>query len=321
VKADQTITIRRPKLAFPARLDPVLLEGQPELSYALIALSLTLPYVEPWLIRTMSLAKHQVTDPELVEEMLKFNGQEGQHHRLHSRFNKAVRESCPELEALEEELAADFRRFTTTRSLKWNLAYAEGFEAFTGALARFMFEEQLLRGAEPAVRDLFEWHMVEELEHRCVAFDVYEHLYGGYAYRLAVGLYAQWHLARFVLRATRLMLERDRARGIEHGGKAAARGRLRPFFKRVARRLLPKVLATYSPWYSPHRIAMPPEAALALQRIEETGAPAPVKIAAPIEEPAPRGGPPDREQVAVPVELLAPVDSGRFAAVASSDLS
>ncbi len=244
----------------------MLLEGQPELSYALIALSLTLPYVEPWLIRTMSLAKHQVTDAELVEEMVKFNGQEGQHSRLHARFNKAVRESCPELEALEAELAADFHRFTTARSLKWNLAYAEGFEAFTGALARFLFEEQLLRGADPAVRDLFEWHMVEEMEHRCVAFDVYEHVVGSYLYRVAVGSYAQWHLLRFLTRAMEAMLAADPRTEAEFGGKAGRKAREVRLRTMLTKKIWPRLRRTHSSSYTPQALEMPASmAALAEQ--------------------------------------------------------
>jgi len=263
------ITVRRVELSFPERIDPVLLEGQPELSYALVGLSLALPYVEPYLIQTMNKAKRLVTDPELRKAIALFNGQEGQHFRLHTRFNEAMRESCPEVAALEEELAEDYRRFITTRSLQWNLAYAEGFESFTSALACFFLEEQTLRTAQPAVRDLFEWHIVEELEHRCVAFDVYEHLCGDYAYRLAVGLYAQHHICRFVLRVARAMMAHDRTQGHDHGGPARSRARLRPFLARAARRLVPKVLETYLPGYTPHRLGMPAGAEVVLRRIAE----------------------------------------------------
>ena len=286
VQPEPTITIRRPALSFPARIDPMLLDGKPELSYGFVGLSLSLPYVEPYLIRTMTKAKRVVTDPKLLEAIALFNGQEGQHFRLHTRFNKAVRERCPALEALEEELAQDYKRFTATKSLEWNLAYAEGFEAFTAALAAFLLEDQTLAGADPAVRDLFEWHIVEELEHRYVAFDVYEHVCGSYASRLAVGLFAQWHLGRFIFRAARAMLEHDRQQGRDHGGKAASRSRLRPFLGRVARRLAPRVFATYLPRYTPHRIGMPAGAEAVLQRLAGASMP-PAALAGAFEDSLP----------------------------------
>ena len=110
----------------------------------------------------------------------------------------------------------------------------------------------------PAARELFEWHLVEELEHRTVAFDVYEHVCGGYLYRLAVGAFAQWHLNRFVVRGALCMLSADRTafRG-KYGGPVASWKRIQPLLGLHLRRLWPKVLATYLPSYTPHRIDMP----------------------------------------------------------------
>ena len=39
------------------------------------------------------------------------------------------------------------------------------------------------QGADPVLLDLLRWHGAEEVEHRCVAFDVYRHLGGGYVSR------------------------------------------------------------------------------------------------------------------------------------------
>ena len=279
MQTPQSITIRRPRLSFLARMNPVFVEGQPELSYVLLGLSLSLPYLEPFVIRTMKSSKLRVTDPALREAIDLLSAQEAQHVRLHTRFNKAVCEKFPELEALEQELAQDCQRFTETRSLEWRLAYVEGVEAFTVALAGFLFEEQLLRDAEPNVRDLFEWHILEELEHRSVAFDVHRHLNGSYLQRAAVGLYAQWHFCRFVIRATRAMLAHDLAHGRDHGGKVATRSRMRPLLAKVARGLVPKVLRSFSPRYSPHKIGMPPGIEGVVQRLADADAVAPLRSA------------------------------------------
>ena len=189
-----------------------------------------LPYLEPYLIRTMREARARVTDPALAADLDLFNGQEGQHYRQHMRFNEAIRPAGLEaLTALEAELAADYRRFTATRSLRFNLAYAEGFEAFTTAIARFSLETRQFDSVHPAVRELFQWHLIEELEHRTVAFDVYDHVCGGYFYRLSVGLFAQWHLNQFALRAAGLMQNAD-PEGFRRkfGGRREAWARVRP---------------------------------------------------------------------------------------------
>jgi uncharacterized protein len=269
VVTQKTITVRSPDFPFPTRIDPLVIEGKPELSYLFVAVSLSLPYLEPHLIRTMNEAKRHIQDPALLEQIRLLNGQEGQHVRLHTRFNKAVNQDFPELVALEQELAADCRRFIATRSLKWRLAYVESLEAFTVAFSQFLFTDQVLRDVQPAsVRDLFEWHSAEELEHRSVAFDVYEHLYGDYPFRIAVNVYAHWHFLRFVVRATLLMLAHDRAQGRDHGRPSQVRRRVLALVGQFARGMGPGMLASQSPRYRPHTISTSPTAEAVLERID-----------------------------------------------------
>jgi predicted metal-dependent hydrolase len=254
------IPIRHMDFGFPETLDPIVVEGSPEESYRMLGLSLLLPYLEPYLIRTMKEARKQVRDPRLAEDLARFSGQEGQHYKQHIRFNESFRsfgfERLPELEA---ELKADYQRFSATKSLRFNLAYAEGFEALTTAVARVAFEQGPNPGMHPAARDLFAWHLVEELEHRTVAFDVYEHVSGGYLYRLGVGTWAQWHMGRWIARVARYMLDADPRALAEYGGVAGRRRRERVAVKRTLRTLLPRLVKSYSPWYTPHAIPFTPE--------------------------------------------------------------
>jgi predicted metal-dependent hydrolase len=251
------ITVRQMAFEFPDALDPIVVADAPEESYSIIGLSLLLPYLEPYLIRTMKVAKKRVTDPELVRDMEAFSAQEGQHYRQHIRFNDSIRGfGFPGLEALERELEADYRRFSESKSLRWNLAYAEGFEALTTAGAYGAFEMGANPNMLPAVRDLMQWHLIEELEHRTVAFDVYQHVCGSYPYRLVVGTYAQWHMGSWIARAIQYMMSVDPRIGIEFGGVAGAKRRNRERIRMAIRYQLPKVLKTYLPWYTPHDIPM-----------------------------------------------------------------
>lgn len=253
----EPITIRRMRFELPEGLGPVFIEGEPEESYVNVAMSLLLPYLEPYLIRTMSAARAQVKDPVLAEQLEKFIGQEGQHYREHARFNEAIRaRGFPSVAPLERALEEDYRRFAKTRSLRFNLAYAEGFEAMTTAMALVFVDLDKSRW-DPRALDLFTWHLTEELEHRTVAFDVYHHVAGGYLYRLGVGLFAQAHLLRFLIRATLAMVA-DSGELLERmGGAPAHQRRWRALNRRVLPKLLPKVLRTYLPWYDPARLEMP----------------------------------------------------------------
>ncbi len=249
----QDITVRRMAFEFPDEIDPVFIPGQPEESYSIIGLSLLLPYLEPYLIRTMKAAKPHVSDPDLVADLQHFSAQEGQHYREHIRFNQALRTSgFPGLEPLEKELEADYLRFTETKSLRFNLGYAEGFEALTTATANFMLEKGDLKLDTPA-GDLLAWHAVEELEHRTVAFDIYEHVCGGYFRRLAIGLFGQWHMLRFIVRVTNYMIKAAPEVMEKHGGAEGARERAK-MQAGMRRTLLPRILRTYRPSYTPHDI-------------------------------------------------------------------
>jgi predicted metal-dependent hydrolase len=266
----QKITVRHMAFDFPDDIDPVFVPGEPEESYGFIGLSLLLPYLEPYLIRTMKVARKQISDPQLIDDLERFSAQEGQHFREHIRFNAVIRkQGVPGLAQLEERLEADYQRFSRTRSLRFNLAYAEGFEALTTASARFAFEEADVRAMHPAVANLMLWHAVEELEHRTVAFDVYQHLCDSYFYRVCMGLFAQWHMARFIRRAARLMLEADPEVLAKHGGRAGHRRRRRMQARMALRRLLPDVLRTHLPWYTPHDIEFTPQMQQVAERYTE----------------------------------------------------
>jgi predicted metal-dependent hydrolase len=61
-------------------------------------------------------------------------------------------------------------------SAKSNLAATAALEHFTATLAELVLSNEEARGlfGDPAVRDLFLWHALEESEHKAVAFDVYK---------------------------------------------------------------------------------------------------------------------------------------------------
>jgi len=254
------ITIRQMPFEFPAELDPMVIPGQPEESYGIVGLSLLLPYLEPYLIRTMKEARKHVEDADLRADIDAFNAQEGQHYRQHMRFNDAIRGfGFPGLDALEAELAADYERFSRERSLRFNLAYAEGFEALTTASAHAFFDEGMNPAMDPHMRALLEWHLIEELEHRTVAFDVYERVCGGYLYRTAVGLFAQWHMTRWIGRAAACMLAADERVLRECGGRAGRKARRKEASRRFRNNLWPRLRRLHLPGYTPHDIAMTPE--------------------------------------------------------------
>lgn len=254
-----TITVRQMPFEFPEEIDPVFIEGDHLQSYGFIAGSLLLPHLEPYLIRSMKAAQKHVTDPVVLEGLKAFSAQEGQHYRVHMKFNESIRRAgFPDLEALEKELSDDYHRFSRTKSLRFNLAYAEGFEALTMNAVKRMMEPNGFGEDLPVYMQMIEWHFVEELEHRTVAFDVYEHVCGGYPYRLMVGTWAQWHFTRWMRRVVKYMVSVRPPPKLSAREKAERKAKSRmPQATRV-RDLFPGLLRIYLPSYTPHDIEIAP---------------------------------------------------------------
>ena len=85
------ITIRKVKFEFPDELDDVL-PGDDRVAEAyLVAFSLTMPYLEPYLIRTYRSILDDITDPALAEDVRNFIGQEAQHFQNHRRVNEMIK--------------------------------------------------------------------------------------------------------------------------------------------------------------------------------------------------------------------------------------
>lgn len=265
-----TIHVRRMPFDFSDEIDPVFIKDDPEQSFSFITGSLLLPYLEPYLIRSMKAAQSHVTDPKILDGLKGFIAQEGQHYRMHMKFNASVRRAgFPGLQALEKELSDDYQRFTNTKSLRFNLAYAEGFEAFTMNAIKGMMGTNGLGDDLPEFLQMIEWHFIEELEHRTVAFDVYDHVCGGYFYRLAVGMWAQWHFTSWLRRATAYMMKTSPAP--KRSAKEMAKVRAsQPLSRAIsARNILPGLLRIYLPSYTPHDVEIAPGLQVIADRYSE----------------------------------------------------
>lgn len=241
------ITVRRVKFEFPDELDDVLPGDDLDRETYLVAFSLTMPYLEPYLIRTYRGVAGDITDPQLAADVKDFIGQEAQHFQNHRRVNDMIKgqlgaEVAAKLQVVEEALDADYRRFNAEKSRRFNLVYAEGFEAMTCAMAITMFE-QAAAGEDSSSRfgewqKLWAWHAAEEIEHRTVAFDVFEHLEGSYPYRVVGSLRAQAHFHRAVDKMQRILLASQGEKATPRVPSWLTRGRSRYF-------------ATFRPSYNP----------------------------------------------------------------------
>lgn len=255
----ERIPVRRMNFEFTDDMDLVFIEGDPQLSYFFVGAWMMLPYLEPFLIRTVQAAMPGIRDERLREEAKRFCAQEGQHYRQHAKANEVVRRihpSGPKLAELEREVEAEFAAWSAGKPLKFNLAYGEGFESMTCAGARTQIQIGMFDWMKEPIRSLMYWHIVEEIEHRTVCFDVYEEAVGDYLYRTRMSLWFQRHYLGWCRRFAGAMLAADPDAVARYDTPEWAAVRKRRM-GRYYRDYLPRLIATFTPWYDPAKVRLP----------------------------------------------------------------
>jgi len=258
-KVNERIRVRKMKFEFPDDIAALWNPHKPEWSHIVNAASLTMPYLEPYLIRVIKRALGSIRDGRLKEDALAFIAQEGQHYRQHRRFNELlIAKGYHGLRGIEASLEGDYAGWEATRSLEWNLAYAAGFESGAAGIGHWLIKDRdyLFGGSESSVASMVLWHFVEELEHKEVAVALFRHLCGDEALRVYGIWFAIGHLLFRIRSAYKVLLVQD---GLWEDPKS--RWRLQKMILRAHRALLPSVLRASLPGHDPASISDPQWAA------------------------------------------------------------
>jgi hypothetical protein len=204
-------------------------------------------YIEPFLITVMRHARGKL-DPEqdagLIADIDVFNRQEGQHTKMHAAALRMVRDHYPGIADYERAYRAEYERFSAHRSLRFLLAYSDGFEAYASATAKTWVDgdlDRLFEGGDERSLDLWKWHLAEEYEHRSVVFEVYERLYG----------HPRWQAWLY-----RYLLAQDQT-GMSVAERKASKRRIRQVAQTVQGQFVKAMTKPLSPFYDPARLPPP----------------------------------------------------------------
>jgi uncharacterized protein len=161
------------------------LEGDPFKSRFFDAMSMLFPEGEKFFIACVRDYRDQIADPVLAAQVKDFMYQEGQHGMVHTRFNERLRAQGVKVdEILERQRKILFGTYRGKLPPKYTLAQTAGAEHMTALMAHGFFGRGLLAKADPRIRAMYAWHAIEEIEHKAVAFDVYQKVAkGGYFVR------------------------------------------------------------------------------------------------------------------------------------------
>ncbi|MCU0568470.1 MAG: metal-dependent hydrolase [Oculatellaceae cyanobacterium Prado106] len=203
------ITVRHKQFTFPPETDRHWLGNSPFRTHFFNSFTLLFPEGEQLAIRYFKKVLSQIHRPKLHEEVVAFIGQEGQHAAAHGQFWSTLRQQGYQLDryaTIQQVFISKKQRFSTG----FYLATIAGFEHFTDCLAELVLESRLLAAAPAPLQELFEWHFAEELEHKTVAYDVFQQLDHRYPMRILGLINAHFAILGAVILGLITLLGQDR---------------------------------------------------------------------------------------------------------------
>lgn len=118
--------------------------------------------------------RDQISDPHLKAQVSGFMGQEAIHGREHERLNAMLIGQGIDVRVPERAVSIALKvleRFPARQQLAFT-TFMEHFTALVGE--QFLTDEHFQSQGDQKMLQLWLWHAMEELEHKSVAFDVYE---------------------------------------------------------------------------------------------------------------------------------------------------
>lgn len=173
------------------------------------ALHMLFPAGERFFVRSVRAFSKQVDDPVLKERMRGFIGQEATHGLEHQRAFALLERDGIEYQSFLDDYDAFVKRREAMASPLFNLAVTCALEHLTATLGAHSFSDPMMQTAHPTMRALMLWHSAEEVEHKSVAFDVYDAVGGGYLTRIVAMLFAFAFLMTWWRRGAKHLLQQD----------------------------------------------------------------------------------------------------------------
>ena len=188
-------------------------DNDPFLTAVFNAMSMSFPSGERNFIDSVRHYQDRITDEKLLNDVKGFYKQEGIHSREHRKYNKIL---CEQRGYDYDDLESVFLRRIemgnndpriTPRVI---LASTVSVEHFTASFGESLLEGRILKNIDGPIGELWQWHALEELEHKSVAFDVYEQIGGSHEMRTRVMRLAMLTLLIDTLRVTFKILRHDK---------------------------------------------------------------------------------------------------------------
>ncbi|MBE2164286.1 metal-dependent hydrolase [Acinetobacter oleivorans] len=180
---NQKIVRRNVELSYDANKSySFYYEENPVVTSLFVVLSAMFPPGEMFFIESIRNVRNQIKDEKLLEDIRAFIAQEAFHSREHKTLNNhLIHSNYPEVIEIEAKTKARLDKLRKLSTVE-QVAATVVMEHYTATLARLLLTDQLIKEkTTQESRNLWEWHALEELEHKSVAFDVLNAIGGNYS--------------------------------------------------------------------------------------------------------------------------------------------
>jgi uncharacterized protein len=151
----------------------------PYVTHFVNAMSIFFPEGERYFIHTVRHYRDRISDPDLQAAVTAFIGQEAMHGREHEHYNRLLAQAGLPAKELEAHAARFLDLLKAKLPAAAQLSVTIAQEHFTAIMAQLVLTDpRLTAGADSRLSALWHWHALEEIEHKAVAFDVYEAVMG-----------------------------------------------------------------------------------------------------------------------------------------------
>lgn len=183
------------------------------LSSFFASMSIVFPPGEKEFVRSVAAFADKIEGPELRQKVKEFSAQESQHRRQHKLANKHLDQMGYCATEFEEHFGQRIEKDIVELSDEERLAGTVCAEHITAILGHAILSDpDVLATMSKPVRDLLMWHAVEEIEHKAVAFDVYEETVGDMELLRKALVFETYVFLKFVTKYQLLMLWRMKYR-------------------------------------------------------------------------------------------------------------
>ncbi|HLL05549.1 MAG TPA: metal-dependent hydrolase [Myxococcaceae bacterium] len=190
---------RRTAFSFPGSIARHWLAGSPVRTHFFNAINLFVVSFEDFMARVMRGCLPGLQDAEFARQIRGFMGQESTHSFVHAKYLQNMREQGFDIDGYLSGSEHIFSHWFEKRlGQRVSVAMIAGFEHLTSVLAELILDGRMVRDAEPAMAEMWEWHAAEEIEHKTLAFELLQRTSGSYLLRLVGAVLGALVVAGFI---------------------------------------------------------------------------------------------------------------------------